>query len=438
MQAEIVSLAKNREVAVLFGEKGYGKRPDVLQYESDIKELAQEGATSFHVSEEHWHDPLKLKTGMTRKDLDELRSGWDLILDIDCKFIEFSKITAQLLMEALRFHNIQNIGLKFSGNRGFHMMIPYASFPPIVNAKKTQLLFPEGPRMIAEYLSALIKEHLASAILSISTPKEMTEATGIPYTKLMINNTFDPFAVVDVDTILISSRHLFRSPYSINEKSGMVSIVIPPEQIKQFRPSQAKIENIETIYSFSPVPKEEHEAKQLLIQAFDHAKKHAIVLEQQEQQQKQYVQQRQSFTPTTKVPEEFFPPCIKLLLQGVQQDGRKRAILALINFLKQMKYSMEEIEHLLLEWNKKNYEPLREGYIRSQLSWHKRNQQSMLPPNCANEAYYVSIGVCKPDSLCTKIKNPVNYSLIKLRMQQEQKPRRRSTTKKQQTNEQSF
>ena len=141
IQAEIVNLAKNREVAVKFGEKGYGRRPDVLQYESDVKELAQEGATSFHLSEEHWHDPLKLKTGMVRKDLDELRSGWDLILDIDCKFIEFSKITAQLLIEALHFHNIHSIGLKFSGNRGFHIVLPFNTFPPVVNGKNIILLF---------------------------------------------------------------------------------------------------------------------------------------------------------------------------------------------------------------------------------------------------------------------------------------------------------
>src|SRR3989344_4115070 len=112
VQQEIVNLAKNREVAVKFADKGYGKRPDILQYASDVKELAQQGATSFHLSEEHWHDPLKLKTGMTRKDLDELRSGWDLILDVDCKFIEFSRITAQLLIDALHFHNINTIGLK--------------------------------------------------------------------------------------------------------------------------------------------------------------------------------------------------------------------------------------------------------------------------------------------------------------------------------------
>ena len=421
VQTEIVSLAKNREIAVKFADKGYGKRPDILQYESDVKELAQEGATSFHLSEEHWHDPLKLKTGMTRKDLDELRSGRDLILDIDCKFIEFSKIAAQLLIDALHFHNINSIGLKFSGNRGFHLAVPFGSFPEIVDGRKIHLMFPEGPRMIAEYLSSLIKEHLSSAILSISTPREIMQATQIPESKLMISDKFDPFAVVDVDTILISSRHLFRSPYSINEKSGMVSIVVQPDKIKQFRPSQAKIENVEKICQFLPAPEKQFEAQQLLIQAFDHAKRNAIIIEQKEEKQKQNIQQRQAFAPQTKVSEEFFPPCIKLLLKGVQTDGRKRAILVLINFLKHMKYEIDEIEQMLLDWNKKNYEPLREGYIRSQVSWHRRNSQIMLPPNCANESYYPSMGICKPDNYCTKIKNPTNYSLLRLRIQNENK-----------------
>jgi len=201
----------------------------------------------------------------------------------------------------------------------------------------------------------------------------------------------------------------------------MVSIVVQPDKIKQFRPSQAKIENVEKIHQFLPVPERPLEAQQLLIQAFDHAKRNAIIIEQKEEKQKQNIQQRQAFAPQTKVQEDLFPPCIQLLLKGVPTDGRKRAILVLINFLKQMKYSIEEIEQMLLDWNKKNYEPLREGYVRSQVSWHRRNTQSMLPPNCANESYYPSMGICKPDNLCQKIKNPVNYSLLRLRIENENK-----------------
>jgi len=60
------------------------------------------------------------------------------------------------------------------------------------------------------------------------------------------------------------------------------------------------------------------------------------------------------------------------------------------------------------EWNKKNYSPLKKGYIQSQLIWHKRNI-TRLPPNC-DKPNYKELNVCKPDELCRQIKNPVNYS----------------------------
>src|SRR3989338_8043446 len=102
----IIDIAQHREVAVRYKDS-FGKRPDVLLYESDVLECAKQGATSFHISEERWQDPLRIETGMTRKQLDELRSGWDLLLDIDSPFLEFSRSTALLLLDAMRFHNIK-------------------------------------------------------------------------------------------------------------------------------------------------------------------------------------------------------------------------------------------------------------------------------------------------------------------------------------------
>ncbi|MBM3204333.1 hypothetical protein FJZ55_10580 [Candidatus Woesearchaeota archaeon] len=49
--------------------------------------------------------------------------------------------------------------------------------------------------------------------------------------------------------------------------------------------------------------------------------------------------------------------------------------------------------------------------MKGQLQHFKAGEK--LPPNCNNEAYYKGIGVCQPDSLCKKIKNPVNYTLIR-------------------------
>ena len=87
VQRAIVEISKNREVGVKFSDKGYGKRPDVLNFDNDVYELAKKGATSFHISEELWKDPLLIKTGMTKKQLDELRLGWDLLIYLDLIYL---------------------------------------------------------------------------------------------------------------------------------------------------------------------------------------------------------------------------------------------------------------------------------------------------------------------------------------------------------------
>ena len=114
IQKELVKIAKNREISVMYSKDSFGKRPDVLLYENDVLELAKSGATSFHASEERWNDPLRLKSGMLQRQLDDLRIGWDLVLDIDCKFIEYSKQAAILLVEALKFNDIKNKPVLFS------------------------------------------------------------------------------------------------------------------------------------------------------------------------------------------------------------------------------------------------------------------------------------------------------------------------------------
>jgi DNA primase large subunit len=94
-------------------------------------------------------------------------------------------------------------------------------------------------------------------------------------------------------------------------------------------------------------------------------------------------------------------------------DGKKRALFVLVNFLTSVGWSYDKIEELLKEWNKKNKEPVREVYLVGQIRYHKSHKKKVLPPNCANKMYYQDLGFCKPDELCRKIKNPVNYSRIK-------------------------
>ncbi|MEK6808777.1 MAG: hypothetical protein AABY14_03765, partial [Nanoarchaeota archaeon] len=109
-----------------------------------------------------------------------------------------------------------------------------------------------------------------------------------------------------------------------------------------------------------------------------------------------------------------FPPCIKLILNGLH-DGRKRALFILLNFFSSLNLGHDDIKKILKEWNKKNDPPLPENYMDSQLTYHAHNKKRILPPNCNNNAYYLDIGVCKPDNLCSKIKNPVSYVIRKIK-----------------------
>lgn len=416
IQKALASEAKSREIVPRYLDQ-FGKRPDVVNYENDVAALANKGATSFHCSEELWHNPLELSTEMTQKEASELRKGWDLILDIDCKFIEYSKAVAELLIEALKFHNIKNIGLKFSGGSGFHIGLAFDAFPAKLNDLSIKDFFPEGPRIIASYLKELIAKPLAQKILELNTLEEISKVTNKPLSNLLVNDNFNPFSILEIDTVLISSRHLFRMPYSLHERTGLASIVIRPSQLKAFHPGWA-IPHRVLPKPFLPKP-ERNEAKELLMQALDW---HARIQSRERQRGGQLYGaeggKQKQIVILKNIAQELYPPCIKKALAGMREDGRKRCLFILINFLRSLSLSMEDVEKKVEEWNKLNYKPLQRGYIVAQLDWYK-NHKVMPPPNC-DKSYYRDIGLCNPDFFCTKIKNPLSYISKRLRLLKEQ------------------
>ena len=107
--------------------------------------------------------------------------------------------------------------------------------------------------------------------------------------------------------------------------------------------------------------------------------------------------------------EANFPPCVQTILKGIA-DGKKRGLFVLINLFRSIGMEKDELEKRIYDWNKKNETPLKEGYIKTQISWSYRNKPIM-PQNC--KEYYQGFGVCLPDSLCNLIKNPVNYTIKK-------------------------
>ena len=108
IQKAICEFSKNREICPRYFE-GFGKRPDSFQYPRDVFEMVKKGATSFNCSEELWEDPMKIVTGMSEEQANQLRIGWDLIIDIDSKYIDYSKVFAELIIDSFKFHGIKNI-----------------------------------------------------------------------------------------------------------------------------------------------------------------------------------------------------------------------------------------------------------------------------------------------------------------------------------------
>lgn len=125
VQNAIIESADKKEIAIKFGDKGFGKRPDILTYPKDVLELAKQGATSFHASEELWSNPLQLDPMMKKSEIEKLRVGWDFVLDIDCPIWKIAKIITWLIIKALKEHKISSVSLKFSGNKGFHIGVPF-------------------------------------------------------------------------------------------------------------------------------------------------------------------------------------------------------------------------------------------------------------------------------------------------------------------------
>ncbi|HLD00395.1 MAG TPA: DNA primase small subunit domain-containing protein [Candidatus Nanoarchaeia archaeon] len=441
VQEAMIEHAQNKEIGMCYGQ-GYGKRPDSLTFPQEIIELAQQGVTSFHGSEELWSNSLAIGSNLSKKEIETLRIGWDLVLDIDCAVMEYSRICADLIVQFLEYCGVKDISIKFSGNKGFHIGVPFEAFPKQVGEKLTKDLFPEAPRKIAFYIKENIKEELAKRILafenndfsSVKEKVKLDSADIIHYENTSQGNKVAKLNVdkfLEIDTVLISSRHLYRMPCSLHEKSGLVSLPLDPHKVLEFEKVMAKPENISSLsFKFMDRNIGGESARRLLIQALDFKVKMEsddYSLSADPLSGKNY----DELTIESPIKEDFFPPCIKLILAGME-DGKKRGLFCLINFLGKIGWSKPEIKIFIANWNQKNREPLREVYLNGQMN--SFNAGEKLPPNCNNEGYYKGLGICKPDSLCAKIKNPVNYTILRwkrhLQDREEEKPKAEKKGKK--------
>lgn len=392
--------SKDREFCWMMYDGRFGRRPYSLLNPDDIIELVKKGAVSFHISVERWENPLLLRQNMKKEEMDEIRKGWDLLIDVDSPSLQLSKDFTKFLIYLLEEHGIERYGLKFSGSKGFHIIVPFESFPKSINGTPVKDMFPEIPRIVGEYFMEILKEDFKNYLEKKYTIKELSDLTGKE-----IKENFKISDIVQIDSIVMSKRHLFRAPYSLNEKSWLVSL--PIKKVERFDPEIAKPENISTERRFLPEGRE-NEAKYLFEVAYEWYRLRSI--EEKIERGIRAV----GVKLKGRIPVELYPPCIRRIMRGLE-DGRKRALFILSNFLANIGWDDDGIEDFIREWNGRNNPPLKESYISSQMKWFKKRRQKYTPPNCENEGYYKDMGVCIPDEFCKNIRNPLSYVIRRYR-----------------------
>ena len=392
----IVKLAEYREVAPTYPE-GYGKRPDAINFPGDFQQLVDNGAVAFHFSVEKWRNPLLIDNV---NDEEKLREGWDLVIDIDCDYsFELAKDTAELVVQELEEHGVENISVKFSGNRGFHLGVRGEAFPDTIGGKHISEQYPELPRGLVNYIRENIEDEMIELVQQHGYEDEMEVEEGV-----------DPYQVADIENDW-GSRHLFRMPYSLHDGSWLVSKPIRKDEISEFRKEDAEMDEIEFEVSFLD-EYETGEATNLAVQAMDFIEERRTDREKERKERAEKDYER----PEDAIPEKYFPPTVNNILEGLE-DGRKRGLFILINFLRAVGYSWEQIESKIWEWNERNEEALRDAYVKTQLDWHKRRDEDVPPPNYDSNGYYKDMQVYEGDHIEEQVPNPVSYAFRQAKKQ---------------------
>ncbi len=397
----------------------------------------------------------------------EILKDYESLFGSDCAVVEVKKIQAGNIEDVYDisvedseafFGNEYPILLHNSGSKGFHILIPWKAFPEEINGEKTKNNFPEWPRAIAGYVGESIHEKLTEEIMKMSNLPENYEIIYKPTSEFAIEKKVthyicrnckakmdymkeksskkilrchlcnynmekiseDIVYVADsnkdtskknpnlfqkrlttknlidsVDIVLVAPRHLFRAPYSLHEKTSLVSMVLTKDELENFEVQMADPLKIK-IRDYEP-DCEPEEARELLMQSLDWARK-------KEPPKKQYDGKALDMKGL-KINEGMFPPVMQKILEGMKTDGRKRALSVLLSFFSSLELPAEYIEEKIYEWNNKNYKPLREGYVKSQIDWALKNKR--LPPNY-DKPIYKELGVA---SETDGLKNPINYTI---------------------------
>lgn len=474
IQKAICDFAQNREVSPRYFE-GFGKRPDTLQYPSDIFSLVKKGATSFHCSEELWSDPLKIQTGMTEKQLNELRKGWDLLIDIDCKWFDYAKLATIAIIKVLEKNKVQNIGVKFSGSKGFHLLVPWKAFPKKIGQEETKNLFPEIPRKIVDYIRYESHKEMEKILPEdfYNQFKDAKIKKGIRCNKC--NEIADEIELIELfcprcqigetKRLATKNKKKFYCPSCRKE-------FITKDQKNFYECKKCNINSEDNSYNFSQT---------IETDLFDLMGLDLILVSPRHLFRMPYSLHEKTALASVVISKEDVKNFelknadpMKIAIKYFNPDSRdeeaKELVMQAMDWYRENKISRGETDEKLSgkyadfkpikinDLSEKNFPPciknilkgISDGRKRALFAlinffraigmekeimektiqeWNKKNEvpikqgyinsqllwsykrKPILPPNC--KEFYQGIAVCTPDNLCSKIKNPVNYIVRK-------------------------
>jgi hypothetical protein len=269
------------------------------------------------------------------------RIGWDFAIDLDGDNFGNVKKCTMAVAGVLETFGIKAIKIKFSGRRGYHLIIDGGAFDIFESEDEFIKAYPNLPKLICKFIEASLK----------------------PDQKRNVKFDYD----------LYQPRRLLRLAYSLHEESGLVSKPLFIDEIPSFKLEDAKPENIRINWDWLSIKPELGEAWNLL----DAVSK--------------WVKKRKDEVPAIKIVKPSLLKknlkryeWIENLLNKSVDDGRHRILwLIIAPYLVNVKgLSIEEAEGIALEYLERCNEVRRvEGNLRGLARYYvKYAKDRMLKP----------------------------------------------------------
>lgn len=194
------------------------KRPIVLDSHTTFERALHSGATAFYCSYWRYAQPAELAGPI----------GRDLVWTVRAKSggLQFAKQVTISSLRTLEGEGFYRPWVKYSGTLGFDIAIPFEALSDGIPADPISL------GEIQKVLTREIASHLARAGYHVK----------LDGSKVLIKS--------GTDTCLLSelwwSRGLLLAPMSLHPNSGLVSVPIAPDDIRNFSVLEASPENIPT------------------------------------------------------------------------------------------------------------------------------------------------------------------------------------------------